>query len=218
MIWSGNRTSAGFSSSRVNPNVDDDGKGRFFLPASPKNVNESFLVILLLNLFYYIRYDKHSIWYYAKTTIRRYFPEMHLPGQACLLQGSSSARSPVQPSPPCAGAGFVHVRVLLFTPPPQSLLHFPKLLHVVNSPFTERDQHSKSSLCCVIQESAHYLYFFEVDWKSPSSSILLSNLELTRRDLNKKWVCKEGLETRSKYWGRTVNVLRSGTKILKRPW
>ena len=55
---------------------------------------------------------------------------------ALVLQSCVFETTPVQFAPPLLGTGFVHVRVEVCLPPPQTLLHTPHLLQFDRPPST----------------------------------------------------------------------------------
>ena len=62
----------------------------------------------------------------------------YIPGHVPVLQLRVSDESPAHCSPLPTGAGFVHVRLRVWVPPPQVSVHPEYALHRVHPPFTVR--------------------------------------------------------------------------------
>ena len=73
-----------------------------------------------------------------------------------MLHGVDSWVIPTHCKPPCAGAGFVQVRLLLLSPPPHDLLHALARVHSEKPPSTKR------------QDMIQLLYVATVDAMAPS--------------------------------------------------
>ena len=66
------------------------------------------------------------------------FPTIALPGHLKKLQVLESLLLPVQSLPPCRGAGLLHSRYLVCSPPSQTLEHNVHSVHSDHSPSTEK--------------------------------------------------------------------------------
>ena len=70
-----------------------------------------------------------------------YFHNIH--SHSMLLHGITSASSPRQLAPPCAGAGFVQVLRLVNVPPRQLAEHPEPSDHADHAPFTKYGRYNK---------------------------------------------------------------------------
>lgn len=78
--------------------------------------------------------------YARKNSItRKSFPGIVLPGHAKRLQGLVSRLSPEQSLPPCCGAGLLHSRDRVCSPPLQTFEHSVHSVHVDQFPSTEKE-------------------------------------------------------------------------------